>query len=451
MSERFQKTFISIREFVESWDKELYELNNLDFFIYLLINHVGNQLEKRYFIQDKKHSTLYLDFDNLGTVCFNLGDALEFYLEDNCLGTCPLNCPRDLDESVDLARSDIEERIKKKLNLLQSFMSGQLDKEQCLRIDLMNHVILDTLIQFYRDEFDMEITEDDLLLLELGEFIENTIIDFIRLEGQTLLFRPFDTAIDYFEDLLQSEADEEQKNNWSEEDTAWEEAQDFEVWQENTETIDDVFARFLSDTHYNPADAGSALVYDIDFFKRYLKEYAEVVTISELNEHHVAEFFSVWLAREFVMLDEKQVSFVFRATARFITFLYHQYHINLKRDFLRFYERLKLDLPRVIKATNTFISEYNLLEVLLTNEQQDDPEKSGYFEIIGIHNHSSSLMDLRETHFLEVFEQVRMDSSIFNKLKKGDILHASIIKKSHSWEILDIQYVYPSLAKRYVH
>ena len=162
MSEHYQKTFISAREFVESWDKELYELTYLDYFIYQMINHLGNRLEKHYFIRDKRHSSLYLDFDDLGTVCFNLGDGFEFFLEENCLGTCPINCPRDLDGTVKIDKQQLEERIKKKLALLQSIMIGNLEKEQCLRIDLLNHVILDTLLQFYMDEFELEIKEDDI-------------------------------------------------------------------------------------------------------------------------------------------------------------------------------------------------------------------------------------------------------------------------------------------------
>ena len=88
MSEKYQRTFISVREFIESWDKEIYELTNLDFFVFLTINHLGNQIEKRFFINERSNSPLSLSFDNIGTLCFNLGDSLEFFFQDNCFGNC---------------------------------------------------------------------------------------------------------------------------------------------------------------------------------------------------------------------------------------------------------------------------------------------------------------------------------------------------------------------------
>ncbi|GAB4379090.1 MAG: hypothetical protein Kow0042_28120 [Calditrichia bacterium] len=450
MSERFQKTFIPVREFVESWDKELYELNNLDFFIYQLINHLGNQLEKRFFVHDRLKSVLYLDFENLGTLCFNIGDAFELFLKDNCFGTCPLNCPRDLDKKVDLDETIIEEKLKRKLQTLQSFMAGQLDKEQCLRVDLMNSVILDTLIQYYTEVFQLEIAEDDFSLLELGEFIEDVIIEFIRVEGQPYLNQPFETALDYFEELLDSEVDEEEQKEW------YEEKQDFifenstEDWQKSVESIEDVFNKFLSDPHYNPRESNAALLHDINFFKRYLNEYTLLTNIYDLHPDHIGEFFSIWLAQEFVLSDEKQIPFIFQATARFITFLYHHYNINLKREFLKTYENMKIALPRVIQAMNQFIADYNLLDALLRDEEARNQERNGYFEITNLYERTSRSMDLKDIHWGLEYQFVKLNSSAFSKINRGDILYASLNKNGIRWEIVDIQYIYPAMGKIYI-
>lgn len=450
MSERFQKTFISVTEFVESWDKELYELNNLDFFIYLMINHLGNQLEKQFFIQDKKNSPLYLDFEQLGTVCFNLGDGFEVFLEENCLGSCPLNCPRDLDGVINLKNIQLENQVKRNLHLLQSILMNQLDKEQCLRIDLLNHVILDTLLQFYNDELQMDIDEQNLFLIELAEFIEDVIISFIRNEGQMLLMRPFDNALTYFEDLLQSEADDYPKQEWGEEGDEWQKEKSGEEWQKLTESIDDVFSRYLSDIHYNPMGSGSDFTNEIRYFKRYLQEYAGVEKIYEVDEHHLGEFFGVWLAQEFVMSDEKLIQSIFRATARFVTFLFHHYDINLKKDFLKYYEALKLDLPRVVQAMNLYISEYDLLNALLSAEQDEVEQKFGFFEITEIHQRSFRYLDLRNIQSLEVVPELRISFSAYSRLRKGDILKASLINGPNGWEIRDIEYIYPNMAKRFL-
>ena len=56
MAEKFEKTYISVNEFIESWEKELYELNYLDYFIFLLINKLGFQIEH----DEKVHAKLLL-------------------------------------------------------------------------------------------------------------------------------------------------------------------------------------------------------------------------------------------------------------------------------------------------------------------------------------------------------------------------------------------------------
>jgi len=450
LSAHHQKTFISVREFIDSWDKEFYEFNNLDFFIFLLINHLGNQLDKRFFIEQRRQSKLNLDFDQIGTICFNLCDSLEYYLEANCFGSCPINCVRDLDSIIDPSQTYQNNKIRKKLELIQSFLIGSLDKEQCLRLDLMNHVILDSLLQFYSEELNIEFEENDLILLELAEFIENVIIDFIRFEGQSLLAKPYDLALDYFEELLQNEEEQKSENGWHENPKEWNENAEVYEWEKNSENIEEVFFQFLNDEHYSPQISQQTLAHDIDYLSRYLIEYAKLSKISDLKENHLAEFLSVWLAREFILADVKQIAHIFRATARFITFIFHHYHINLKREFLKYYDVLKIDLPRVIQATNTFISEYNVFDTIMSTEINQSDYQVGYYEIIDIQNREDRTLVVKNIFDYEYNLTFKFDSTAFFRLRKGDILHASIIPDSQHWKILEIQYIYPNLARPFI-
>jgi len=450
LSEHHQKTFISVREFIESWDKEFYEFNNLDFFIFLLINHLGNQLEKRFFIEHRRQSRLNLDFDQIGTVCFNLCDSLEYFLEENCFRSCPINCVRDLEGTIDKSQLQANEKIKRKLELIQSFMVGNLDKEQCLRLDLMNHVILDSLLQFYSEELNIEFEENDLILLELAEFVENVILEFIRFEGQPLLHKPTELAIDYFEELLQSEEEDKTKNEWNEKSLDWRDKGEKLEWEKNPENIDEVFFHFLNDEHYNPQISQQTLAHDIDYLSRYLLDYAKLEKISDFKENHLAEFLSVWLTREFILSDVRQISHIFRATARFITFLFHHYQINLRKEFLKYYDVLKMDLPRVIQATNTFISEYNLFETIITANQESGEHKVGFYEITDIRNRVDRTIEVRNVYDYENNLIFKLESSAFFRLRIGDILHASIIRHAQEWEILEIQFIYPNLAISFI-
>ncbi|MFZ0391389.1 MAG: hypothetical protein WAN36_13100, partial [Calditrichia bacterium] len=287
MSERFQKNFISAREFIESWDKELYELNNLDYFIYLMINHLGNQLEKRFFTPEKQTSQLFLDFDNIGTVCFNIGDTFQYFLEENCFGSCPLNCPTDLKNTVAPENQRLSEEIKRKISILRSFADGSLNKEQCLRIDLLNNVILDTLLSFYNDDFHVNIEEDNLELLDLAEFFEEVMIAFIKLEGQTLLKKPLEFAMNHFEDLLDRESETPPEDGWQQDENEWLETSENENWKQPVEQVENVFDKFTKNQYYYPSVYNPALIHDIHFFKRYLLEHSRLTNIYDLNEMHL--------------------------------------------------------------------------------------------------------------------------------------------------------------------
>lgn len=451
MSAGPQKAFISTQEFVESWDKELYELNNLDYFILLMINYVGSQLHKNFFINQRRHLQNFLDFDSICTLSFNLGDSFGYFLEDNCFDSCPINCPRDLDGKIDICSIKLEDRIKRKLELLQSFLMGQLEKEHCLRIDLMNHVIINTIQQFYLEELDIEFEENDISLLDLSEFVEGVIIEFIRFEGKSLIEKPFESALEQFEDLLQKESELKTDDIYKQEKKEWQFEKSTDNWRLGSATVDDAIMHFLNDRHYNPKFSADPIAHDIDYLNKYLKENANITRISDFNEMHLAEYLSVWLVREFVLTDAEHIPHIFRATARFVTFLYHQYDINLKKEFLALYDALKLDLPRVIQATNTYISEYNMLDSLLIKPKDREKTKLGYFEVIEKRDMPHRSIEVKSLSDFGKEFLLKIDSTIYFKIQRGDVLHTSIIKRGVDWNLLEIQYIYPNIALNFVH
>ena len=78
LAEKFQKTYISVHEFIHSWEKEIYELNNLDYFTYLLINNLGYQIEHEFFCKKNKFPYLDIEYDEISTLSFNLNSRNSF-------------------------------------------------------------------------------------------------------------------------------------------------------------------------------------------------------------------------------------------------------------------------------------------------------------------------------------------------------------------------------------
>jgi hypothetical protein len=444
----FQKTFISAREFLESWDKEIYEMTNLDFFIYLMVNHLGNQLEKRFFVRERRNSSLYLDFDNIGTLCFNLGDSFEYFLEDEQSGKSNENHSWDLENEY---RENSEKTVSRKNKRLKSFLSEGALKEQSVRVELMENVILDTLMQFYYDEMGIEVDEEELEIIELADFIEDMMVEFIRQEGQTLLQRHGDPAIDYFEGLLESEDDYDEEKEWNgeEEESFYPDDEDWEEYSDLYEDISEAIHKFIDSIDSEPPEA-ARIARDIELFHEYLTEYAEVSTLDDLDEEYFFEFLAIWLIQKFVQAEEPQFSHLFQTLARFVTWLAHHYGIDYKRSYLRSYDQLKTEVPRIIDCINTYVEEVSLFEILLSREDQEAPQKSGFYQLKRMRSRITKSFDLENIHSFDVIDNVKLNSSIYSKLKAGDILQATLARKGNKWEIVEIQYIYPHAARFFI-
>ena len=450
MSNDFQKTFISAREFLESWDKEIYEMTNLDLFIYLMVNHLGNQLEKRFFVRQRQNSPFYLDFDNIGTLCFNLGDSFEYFLEEEQFGRYNVNYMWELDIPRDLREKEEKAAARRKKGL-QHFLSEGILREQSFRVELMENVILDTLIQFYYDEMGLEIDDDEIEIIELADFVEDIMIEFIRQEGQSLLQRPAEPAIDYFEGLLESEEDYEEEKTWNdeEEENLFQEETDWDTLEHTYEELSETIQKFIDHTQCDAPENG-CVAKDMEIFHEYLSKYAGVQSIDELDEEHFLEFFSVWLIQKFAQKQEMRFSGLFQTLARFITWLAHHYGIDYKRGYLHYYEQVKTEVPRVIRALNAYIDEADLFEILLAREETDSNQISGFYEIKKIRSRIYRTVDLLSIHSYDMVDSVKFNSNIYSKLKPGDILQATLVQRGNRWEVLEIQYIYPRAAGPFI-
>lgn len=451
MSERYQKTFVSVREFVESWDKEIYQLTNLDFFIYLLINNIGNHLERQYFIGERKESPFYLDFDLLGSLCFNIGDNLEIFFKENCFGKCSLNCPLDMDTIVPEDNLPENSFTRKRIKLLSEYLVGDRSKENFLRLDILNFVLLDTLAHFYNEELGLEVEEDDVAILQMAEFIINVIIQFIRIEGQGLLRNPYENAQEYFQELLEIE-EESREDTWTVDEEGWTpEAEEHEQWDAPDDKIEMVISRFLDESLANSPERNDWMIPYVQMLQAFLQEQPDVYDVFDLREDHLLEFLSTWLVQEYTMQDDRQVQHNFRMLARFVTWLYNTYNIDFKRTFLSYYDKVKTDVPRVIRALNYYLNEYDIFNTLLIREAEDIEKVSGFYQIRAMGSFQSKVLHLEDLHKFHEFPVVKFYSNIFNQIRTGDILQATLFKNpSGLWEVLEIHFIYPGIAERFI-
>ncbi|RMI06590.1 MAG: hypothetical protein D6681_08450 [Calditrichaeota bacterium] len=450
MSGKHSHTLISVREFVHSWGKEIYELTNLDLFIYQVINHLGQQLENRFFAQHGRRSRLYLTTEQLGSLCFNLGDGLEYFLEERYYGHSRSKGRIEINRLASSFDPE-EENFTAFPKSLPPYLPGNIIHEENFRVQLMELVVLDTLQYFYFEEMGIELNNYDIELFELGDFIVEEIIHFIRHEGQSLLAHPTDPAIEYFEELLDSEEAESENSSWELDGSVWPE--DEEAWAEWETPFEDVtlvIQRFVQESPDRNPDDCCCLAHDMELFEEYLIEHAQVHNLYQIEGEHFLEFFAIWLVQKLAQEDESQFTRISQSLARFVSWLKQQQYVDLKRPFLRAYERVKIEVPRVVKALNIYLGEYNLFEVLLTRGNNEDHQISGFYQIQRLSSRFQKTMDLVDVQAFSSLENVRFPSSAYAKLKVGDILQVTLIEKNYRWEVLEIQYIYPDVARPFL-
>ena len=442
MSERSEKTYISIHEFISSWEKEIYEFNYLDYFAFLLINSLGNQIEQ-YFNQNKsKTRYLYIEGEDVGTLAFNIGDTLESFFENNCLGDCNLSCPTRLHEKIDLNEIDYDNHH---LHILQLVNNEEIDKKQFLLTDILNYVVLDTLFDFYNYEIGLDLDDSDMGLMHLADFITAQLEIFIETRGQQYLKSPKESAIELFERLVQ---DSEQDWNELLQAPIDDDPDDAEDWKTGKLLAANIIQEFLN--HQNISDSQKEKLKKIlNYFKNYLEEYAGIRHLEEVTKEDVEEFYTFWLVRETVLETELSPQYIKSSYHRFFKWLEISFDININQYFSAITDRHFNKVNQAVFTARSYFSENSIVDGILASNATDSRVVSGLFYIEEAT--ANGLFRLRDIHFKNKYTNVQMNlpANLFDL--KGMIIDAVIKPTTYGWRLINLEYVFPAAAKPYLH
>lgn len=442
MAEQFKRTYISAAEFIDSWEKEVYQLTNLDYFSFLLINDLALAIEQDFFSRIKNAEVLQLGSDEIITLAFNITDSLQDFLEKNCFGTCSMHCPCQLDAQI----NEDESAPIDDLNRTCKIYTGETQtREQCLSSDILNYVILDSMLDFYNYEMGIILSEGDSYLLDFSEFMLNKIIAFIRNRGQRFLNAHNENATDLFNEYLQSnESSWQERYFFEEQDDEDEDEQ--ESWKTAYSDVEMILDELLA--QYQSSNTAFPSYRIVEYFKEYLCEYLELSSIDELNMEDLREFFTVVLPHE-MLLDEH---FSFDALkdlfTNILTYLEFNHGLYLNVPYDKFIENEMPEIIRAFKITQSYNSRHSILDHLLSADNTDETLVEGFYELDGKLNHQYRLKDI---HLKTNYQPVDLSPLAGFKLKAGDILHLKIIKKDDGWQISRLEMVYPALARYFLY
>ena len=438
MAEPIKKTYISAREFVDSWEKEIYELSNLDYFIYLLINELALGIEKNFFSRLNPSDSLYLESDEIGTLSFNLSDSIQVFLENNCFGGCSLNCPVKLNEGVgkDFFRFRFLDREEKNIKPGFCRVRGEL-----LYFDLLNYVVSDALIDFYNFEMETDINMLDKGLVELTELIMKIIMDFVKKNGIKYLSEPRESCGYLFDELLKTDT-----GSWDEHYEYEEQVneQEGEEWKEADSAPATVFHTFRETLR----DSQRADLKMLERFEEFIIHFLDIDRIEQLSGDDVEEFFSIIAVNEMMLEDMADFGGMIRLFDQFFAFLEFHYKMNVSMNFSRFCRKRIPSIERTFQITRSYKEEHPLVQYLLSELKDDKTLTDGFFEIENI---NGGFLYLQDIHLKSVFKKVHPGGLSEAAIKKGDILHAQIIRNNTGWRIVHLEMIYPASARDYLY
>jgi hypothetical protein len=442
LAERSEKTYISIHEFISSWEKEIYELTHLDYFAFLLINHLGNQIE-HYFQKNKSLSTyLHVESEDIGTLAFNIGDSLESFLENNCFGDCNLDCPTKLNEKIYPDDVDFDNHH---FHVLQFAKTNELNKKQFLLTDILNYVVLDTLFDFYNYEMELDIDDSDIGLMQFADFITSIMESFIETKGQPFLKTPRESAIDLFEklvadaeqdwdDLLQSQTEEEP-----------DEADDWKIGELNIN-------RLIGDYENQINVAKSKKENDIKilgYFNNYLKDYAGIDRVDEITFEDLEEFYTFWLIRESLLEKELTPAAINDTLMRFFKWLDLSKEINLSHLFSDILRTHANEFSDALMAIRSYFEKNSLIDGVLASNAPENNVISGLFYIDEISQ--NSLYRLRDVFLNNTYTNVQINLADHADSISGMIIDAAIKPTAYGWRLINLEYIFPRGARAYLH
>ena len=441
MAEQSRKTYISVNEFVESWEKEVYELTNLDYFIYQLINHLAAEIEDVYFKALSPSSLLRLESDETGTLCFNMGDSLQQFLEKNCFGSCELHCPLHLNSRISPEDLNIRKKI---LGNFPPTIDQCKTKSHCLYMDLLHFVVIDSVAEFYQFEKGFLIEEDNPDLLLFAQFIGDSIQDFIQGKGQKFLAQADENAGTEFDRLIKTD-----QGDWLGNVDFSSEEQDLsegDEWKLNGSGSAEIISAFKDS--YKPAQDNNLYLPLLDRFREFLTEFLDLHQIDALTIEELQEFFTVVVVHEVASRDAGQLKEAARIFSHLTQFLDFNQNTDLNLPFDGFLEETYPELERAFRLLQEYTDQNPLLNYLLSDEAADPNIVDGFFEIVAI---SDSNTELEDIHLKTRFKPVHLNSLSLKLLKKGDILHMQLAPEGLSFKLTHLEMVYPAIAKNYLY
>ena len=441
MSQEYSKGYISAKEFVNSWEKEIYELTNLDYFIYLLINNIGSLLENDFFSDFDSSDHFYLNSEEISALSFNIGDSMQLFLEKNCFGSCNLGCPNKLKQPF--TEKDDEIRIKFVSTEFDGLAASCVSREDCLYHDVMNYVVIDALLDFYNYEMGIVLHEKDRRLNNLTHFLMANIINFTEVNGVKLLNSPNDLATELFQqDMQNDDVWEEVLPSISEEDE-----DNSEGWRPENKSIFEVFRDFEEEknTVIDTAFSKKLLLQ----FRKFLDDYLEVNKLDELEFEYIDEFFSLLFLQDFLMDEDvnfKEMENLFKGLFQYIDQIVN---IQLSVAFESYVKNEFLEIKRTLQMTRKYNETHTYLNFLLNDQSRDSNNlMDGYFEITELSAKSLVLRDVDNKTF---HDNIDLGEIRNMNIKVGDILHVQLNVKEPVWKIAYLELIYPAASKYFLY
>ena len=442
MSERSEKTFISIREFISSWEKEIYELTNLDYFAYHLINFLGNQIETVYFNKKEQTGYLQLDSEDIGTLAFNIGDSFASFLEHNCFGDCSLACPTNLNEKINPEEIEFDSH---NFHFLQFAKADDLNKKQFLLTDILNYVVLDTLFDFYNYEIGLDLDDSDIGMMQFADFITSMVEIFIEKKGQLYLQNSKASASDLFERLLQNS-----EQDWNDlfQFPLDDEPDDTDEWKIGEYQTKKMIEEFLHEADQSKNGFEKDAV-TLKYFQNYLEEYAGIDSLDEITYEDLEEYFVFWLIREIVLETDLQPEMIRDTLTRFFKWLDLAKDINLSNHFLKVSRKHFQGFKNSILITRGYFDNNSTIDSMLASNDLEADVVSALFlvEKIG----ANGLIRLRDVFLKNKYSNVQISLPVNRKILAGMIIDASIKPTLYGWQLINLEYVFPERARASMH
>ncbi len=312
------------------------------------------------------------------------------------------------------------------------------NKEDCLYTELLNYVVLDSLLDFYNYELGVVMDEKDHDVIILAEFIMKVIMNFIRTKGQKWLQTPEESAGEQFDRYLQNE-----EYRW---DRNFPDMMDDEIegdeWKVNEYGPGEVMEAFQQAfeeeyRHYNEFRVAEK-------FKEFMRNYLELENIHELTFEDIQEFFLVVLVNEYLVVDEFDFLRAVEIFDLLVEFIAFSYDHSLTSEYHQFRLNVIPEIRRTFEISRNYQKIHPLVEFFISGESDNDTLLEGFFEVEEI---TTTLYNLRDIHLHTEFKGVSLERLRQAEIRKGDILHGQLAIKGSQWRLVHLEMVYPKYAR----